>query len=87
MSKINLGDEAKDRVSGFKGVCVARTEWISGCARLTLQPPTGKDGKIPDAQTFDEPMLELVKAAKIAMGPKITGGPRPEPTQRQAPRR
>lgn len=87
MSKINLGDEAKDRVSGFQGVCVAITQWISGCARLTLQPPTGKDGKIPEAQTFDEPMLQLVKAAKVAQGPMKTGGPRPEPTTSAAPRR
>lgn len=87
MSKINLGDKARDRVSGFEGVCVAQTQWISGCARLTLQPPTGKDGKIPDAQTFDEPMLELVKANTIPMGPTRSGGPRPEPATRSAPRR
>lgn len=87
MSKINLGDTARDRVSGFKGVCVAITQWISGCARVTLQPPTGKDGKIPDAQTFDEPMLELVKAQAVAMGPTKTGGPRPAPTTSAAPRR
>lgn len=86
-TKINLGDTARDRVSGFKGVCVAITQWISGCARVTLQPPAGKDGKIPDAQTFDEPMLELVKAKTVAMGPTKTGGPRPEPSTAAAPRR
>ena len=85
MTTIQLGDKARDTVTGFEGICVARTDWISGCARLTLQPPTSKDGKIPDAQTFDEPMLALVKRAALAVGPKKTGGPRPEPTRASTP--
>lgn len=83
---IQLGDKARDKVTGYEGICVARTDWISGCARLTLQPPAGKDGKIPDAQTFDEPMLELVKAQVLPTGPQKKGGPRPEPTRATAPR-
>jgi hypothetical protein len=83
MTTIQLGDKAKDTVTGFTGICVARTDWISGCARLTIQPHADKDGKIPEAQTFDEPMLQLVKSGVIDMGPKKNGGPRPEP--RQAP--
>ncbi len=83
---IQLGDKARDKVTGFEGICVARTDWISGCARLTLQPNVGKDGKVPDGQTFDEPMLELVKAGALKMGPKNTGGPRPEPNRASAPR-
>ena len=86
MTTIQLGDKARDTVTGFEGICVARTDWISGCARLTLQPPTGKDGKIPDAQTFDEPMLALVKRAALAVGPKNSGGPRPEPMRTSTPR-
>ena len=54
-------DTARDRVSGFKGICICRTEWISGCTRVGLQAPVGKDGKVPDTQHFDEPMLEVVK--------------------------
>lgn len=84
--KLKLGDEAKDRITGFQGIVVAVTEWISGCTRTTLQPPMGKDGKMPEGQTFDEPMLELVKSSKVKVGPKDTGGPRPEPKQARAPR-
>lgn len=41
MTKVNvqLGDKARDTVSGFAGVCVARTEWLNGCWRMTLPPP------------------------------------------------
>ena len=83
---ISLGQEARDRVTGFKGIAVARTEWLNGCARVTLQPKMGKDGKHPDAVTFDEPQLELIGKG-VRIGPRDTGGPLPfVPTQNRAPR-
>jgi hypothetical protein len=85
--RINLGDKAACTITGFTGICVARTEWISGCTRVTLQPAVDKDGKVPDGQTFDEPMLKVVKAGAIALGPKDTGGPRPAPTRQATPAR
>ena len=87
MSKINLGDEARDPVTGFKGICVCRTEWISGCARVGLQAPMGKDGKVPDVMHFDEPMLEVAKPTKITPAPTQRGGPRPDPAKPEAARR
>ncbi len=84
---INLGDEAKDAVTGFVGICVARTEWLNGCVRCTLQPPAGKDGKVPDGVTFDEPQLVVVKASKVRAGPRDAGGPIPSPQRPSAPTR
>lgn len=34
MSKVELGDIAKDEVSGFQGVVVAVTNWLNGCNRI-----------------------------------------------------
>lgn len=82
---IQLGDKVKDSVTGFIGLCVARTEWISGCARLTLQPAVGKDGKIPESQTFDEPQLRVIKAGVLKRETANPGGPRPEPVQAKTP--
>lgn len=65
MERVELGDLVRCKITGFEGICVARTEWISGCARITLQPPCGKDGKVPEGQTFDEPMVEVKKRAKL----------------------
>lgn len=84
---INLGDEAQDPITGYKGVCICRTEWISGCTRIGLQAPMGKDGKVPDTQHFDEPMLKLLKAGKFAATSKDTGGPRPAPFMTPPPKR
>lgn len=78
---INLGDVAKDTITGFAGVVIAKTEWLNGCVRLTLQSKEMKDGKPIDSQTFDIEQLEFVKAkARVASN---TGGDRPNVAQRQ----
>lgn len=79
---IELGDVAKDTITGFEGVVVARTQWLIGCDRLTLQPQKLKDGKPLDPITFDEPQCNLVKAKAAPRGSRTTGGPRPEPVRR-----
>lgn len=74
---MNLGDEVKDRVTGFRGIAVSRHTFLQGCARITIQPPVGKDGRMVDAQSFDEPQLMVIKAGvvKRAADPKNPGGP------------
>lgn len=88
--KVQLGQECKDVVTGFKGTVVAITEWLNGCRRVTLQPKIGKDGKIPDNHTFDEPQLEVSGpgVAKTIKRNTETGGPLPfEPKQQRGPTR
>ena len=81
--KIQLGDVARDTITGFKGTVIARTQWLTGCERLTLQPLVDKEGKVPDCVSFDEPTCVLVKSRNPAAPPKsTTGGPRPEPVKR-----
>jgi hypothetical protein len=77
--KIELGDEVKDKVSGFKGVVIGWIKWIHGCDQLVIQPKVGKDGKLPDSKTFDVLALKVVRKAKKVKKPKVAkGGPRPE---------
>lgn len=87
MDTIELGDVAKDNITGFTGVLVAKTIWLHGCVRLTLQPQTlNKDGKVIESDTFDEQRVVLVKKVKAA-GTVDTGGPRPAPTRERTPKR
>lgn len=72
---INLGDEVVDTVSGFSGVAVARHDYLNGCSRFSVQPKIGKDGKLPDTASFDEPQLKVTKPAKVPPGSRLTGGP------------
>lgn len=62
---INLGSEVKDLVTGFQGIAVARTQFLNGCYRISVQPPMSKEGKVPENETFDEPQLKLVKEGKV----------------------
>jgi hypothetical protein len=78
---IDLGDVARDTVTGFEGVVVAKTKWLHGCERLTLQPRVLHEGKPIESMTFDLPQLALV-GQKVAEGTSATGGPRPEPRRR-----
>jgi hypothetical protein len=71
---IELGTEVKDKVSGFTGIATAKHLYLNGCCRMTIQPKITKDGKLPDAETFDEPQLEVVTKKKI-IGDNTTGGP------------
>lgn len=81
--KINLGDKVKDSVTGFTGIAVARTTWLHGCDRITIQPEgLTKEGKVHDNHTFDEMQLVIVKVGTIkstregaGKTKKITGGP------------
>ena len=85
--KFNLGDHAKDIVTGFSGICVARYEWLNGCIRYELQPSKLKDGLPVEAKVFDQGQLKLVKAAAVTIEPAHTGGPMPTPRLPGAPRR
>ncbi len=81
---VKMGDEVRDRVTGFRGVITGEFRFLNGCTRFCVQPTVRKDGKYPDAQTFDWPQLELIKAG-VVVGQdfeepdesKKTGGPAP----------
>jgi hypothetical protein len=70
---IQLGDKARDTITGFTGTVVAMTKWIHNCERATLQPPVGADGKLPDTGSFDVPSLEVIEAKPAPV--VTTGGP------------
>jgi hypothetical protein len=93
---IPLGVKARDVVTGFVGVVVARTVWMAGCVRVTLAPSVDKDGKVQDQVTFDEDTVEVLDpeptklprgAAGNEMVLRTVGGERPGPAPRVDPRR
>jgi hypothetical protein len=73
--KVNLGDKVKDTVSGFIGIAVSRHIYLNGCNRITVQPSSVRNGKLPESQTFDEPQLKVLKTQQVLPGLQITGGP------------
>ena len=74
---VELGDSVKDKVTGFRGVAVARYIFLNGCDRYSVQPGVKKDGTLPEAQTFDEPQLGVIRSRAAKTGNRKTGGPAP----------
>lgn len=79
--RIALGDKAKDSITGFQGIVIAITDWLSGCRRILIQPEKLIEGKVVEAMPFDEPQVVLIKAGAVPEGPHVKGGPRPAPTR------
>jgi hypothetical protein len=78
--KIGLGDLVRDRVTGFEGIVVARTEWLNGCARLTVQPQKlDEKGKPVEADSFDDMQCVVLERERISTVQTDTGGPRETP--------
>ena len=86
--KFKLGQEVKDIVTNFKGVVVARTQYLNKCVRYGIQPTELKDGKPVDWIYIDEEQLEAVssgigdKIKNIFKNSKPTGGARPDAPMR-----
>lgn len=77
MKKIELGDEVIHKHTGFKGVAVSRTTYLSGCDRITIQPKVRKDGSFLDSLSFDEPEIKITKSKNIKITTEKTGGWQP----------
>jgi hypothetical protein len=71
---INLGQEVKDRLTGFSGFVMGRTEYLNGCVSIGVMPKELKEGKPQDWIWFDEQRLDENSQVKV-------GGPQPQPPQ------
>lgn len=89
--KVQLGAKARDVVTGYTGIVVARTEWLYGCIRYVLQSQDMKDGKPVDVHVVDEPGVEVlvpslitgVTPASEAAAADARGGQRKDPPRGQ----
>lgn len=57
---IELGDRVRDVVSGLEGIATARTVWLNGCVRWSIDAPA-VDGKIPEALWADQQQVKFVE--------------------------
>lgn len=55
------GDRVRDRVTGFEGMVVARTEWLNGCIRVQVAAEKIKDSGKPVEIVFDEQQIEVLE--------------------------
>lgn len=79
---VKLGQKVRDTITGLEGIAVARTVWMYGCVRITVQPMEVKEGKPAEMVFVDEPQLEIVREkaapeAAPAHGPRSSDPGRP----------
>lgn len=83
MMKIKLGDNVKDRITGFKGIALARAEYLAGCVRILIQPEgLDEKGEARESDWIDEGLVVLVKENGEKKAP-ATGGPANAPPMQQ----
>ena len=59
---INLGDLVKDKVSGFKGVVLARMECLYEATSCRVHPrELGEDGRVNEYMWFEEDRLQVIE--------------------------
>ena len=68
MTKIQLGDNVKDTVTGFKGVVTAIIQYLTGCDQASVCPKLDKEGMPQDAYNFDVTRLEITKKKAVVIG-------------------
>jgi hypothetical protein len=64
--KFGLGDRVRDRITGFVGIVVGRSNHISGCDTMGIQPEALKDGAPQEVRWFDDLRVDLVDAGVVA---------------------
>lgn len=78
IKSVELGDKVKDIVTGYTGIAIARTQWLQGCDRITIQASAKSDGSVPDSLSVDEPQIAIIKRGVAKPKAKrTTGGPMP----------
>lgn len=84
--ELKLGDEVKDRITGFKGVVVIIGTWLDGCYRVAVQPKgLDKNGKPMESSWFEnqrlkvrwKPSLKRDSSTTPTSEKVTTGGPTP----------
>ena len=80
----DLGKEAEDKITGFKGIVIGVSQWLTGCNQACLKPKVDKDGKLEEGQWFDEGEVFVIGKGITSkeVESKANGGPRRDQPRR-----
>jgi hypothetical protein len=79
MKIIQLGQKAKDVITGFEGVVIGIVAYLTGCKQALIVPRIGKDGKRREGEWFDVDRLEVVQVKPVALPLTSNGHDAPAP--------
>lgn len=73
---IELGQKAKDKITGFEGILTGRAQYLYGCDQYVITPPA-IEGKCGNGEWFDEGRIEITGAGVAPASVQVAkpGGP------------
>lgn len=66
--EVNLGDEAKDSITGFEGVVTGKSLYLHTATQYQISSKAMDNGRTIDPEWFYEGRVELVKTATSSRG-------------------
>lgn len=88
ISKVELGDEVECLITGYRGIVTSTAQCLTGCDRVVVAPPVGKDGKLADSTWFDATAVKIIKKGKVkpaSVQAKEVDGKRGGPPSKRVP--
>lgn len=82
--RFELGEVVKDKIAGFQGVVMVRSQYYTGCNTYGLLAQSlNKDGKRFDWEWIDETLLVKVENTEnvLEKSERDNGGPHPNAPQ------
>ena len=89
-NQVIIGDIVKDRITGFAGVVIGITRWLTGCDTIGIIPQqVTNEGKYPEIQWLDTNRVIVIQSgnpcevmpAVVVNGLPVLGGPQNSPQQ------
>lgn len=71
---IKLGQQVKDKITGFKGTVTGLCQYLSGCNQALVVPKASKDGTFKDGHWFDEQRLTVTSKVVVKLDNGRTPG-------------
>lgn len=90
--EVELGSKVKDKITGFRGVAVARCVYLNGCVQFEIEPTQLKDGVPQKSFWLDEPRVIAIPKRKLSakkkdyvLQSKARFGPQNHPSKKSPP--
>lgn len=71
---IRLGQQVRDKGTGFVGIAVAKVEFMNGYTQFCVKPEMCDPGKMPEGHYIDDIQLEVVGDGIMVNLQKTPGG-------------
>ena len=87
--EVRLGQMGRDKITGYEGIVMAKSQYLTGCDMILLAPVTlDKEGKRKEGEWFDDVRVEPIGTSVLELR-KPTAAPveKPGRDERNAPAR